>query len=158
MTLHFFWFSWSFVQDEGLDIISEGLGTLKNLAHDMNEVWMWFTYLCFILLLEEFRDWSLFQYFQELDRQVPLIDEIDTKVRAYSLTEILVFSMTSGSCKHFISSILTDDVLLPWQVDKVTSEIKSNNVRLKDTLHKVSVSWPYWSVPILTLCRQGYNY
>lgn len=29
-----FWF----LQDEGLDIISEGLDTLKNLAHDMNEV------------------------------------------------------------------------------------------------------------------------
>ncbi|TKY48506.1 Syntaxin-71 protein [Spatholobus suberectus] len=40
-------------QDEGLDLISEGLDTLKNLAHDMNE---------------------------ELDRQVPLMDEIDTKV------------------------------------------------------------------------------
>ncbi|CAK8536280.1 unnamed protein product [Lathyrus sativus] len=40
-------------QDEGLDIISEGLDTLKNLAHDMNE---------------------------ELDRQVPLMDEIDAKV------------------------------------------------------------------------------
>ncbi|KAF3441422.1 hypothetical protein FNV43_RR15336 [Rhamnella rubrinervis] len=40
-------------QDQGLDFISEGLETLKNLAHDMNE---------------------------ELDRQVPLIDEIDTKV------------------------------------------------------------------------------
>nr|AFK48407.1 unknown [Lotus japonicus] len=40
-------------QDEGLDIISEGLATLKNLAHDMNE---------------------------EIDRQVPLMDEIDTKV------------------------------------------------------------------------------
>lgn len=26
------------LQDEGLDIISEGLDTLKNLAHDMNEV------------------------------------------------------------------------------------------------------------------------
>lgn len=26
------------VQDEGLDIISDGLDTLKNLAHDMNEV------------------------------------------------------------------------------------------------------------------------
>ncbi|KAJ8623794.1 hypothetical protein MRB53_032324 [Persea americana] len=41
------------LQDQGLDIISEGLDTLKNLAHDMNE---------------------------ELDRQVPLIDDIDTKV------------------------------------------------------------------------------
>ncbi|KAL8496703.1 hypothetical protein ACS0TY_020401 [Phlomoides rotata] len=40
-------------QNEGLEIISEGLGTLKNLAKDMNE---------------------------EMDRQVPLIDEIDTKV------------------------------------------------------------------------------
>lgn len=26
------------MQDQGLDIISEGLDTLKNLAHDMNEV------------------------------------------------------------------------------------------------------------------------
>ncbi|KAL2250612.1 UNVERIFIED_CONTAM: Syntaxin-71 [Sesamum indicum] len=40
-------------QDQGLDMISEGLHTLKNMAHDMNE---------------------------ELDRQVPLMDEIDTKV------------------------------------------------------------------------------
>ncbi|XP_052174089.1 syntaxin-71-like isoform X2 [Diospyros lotus] len=40
-------------QDQGLDIISDGLDTLKNLAHDMNE---------------------------ELDRQVPLVDEIETKV------------------------------------------------------------------------------
>ncbi|XP_059430790.1 syntaxin-71-like isoform X1 [Corylus avellana] len=39
-------------QDQGLGIISDGLETLKNLAHDMNE---------------------------ELDRQVPLIDEIETK-------------------------------------------------------------------------------
>lgn len=28
----------TFVQDQGLDIISEGLDTLKNLANDMNEV------------------------------------------------------------------------------------------------------------------------
>nr|DAD26146.1 TPA_asm: hypothetical protein HUJ06_027614 [Nelumbo nucifera] len=40
-------------QDQGLDIISDGLDTLKNLAHDMNE---------------------------ELDRQVPLMDEIEAKV------------------------------------------------------------------------------
>ncbi|KAF5183137.1 syntaxin-71-like [Thalictrum thalictroides] len=40
-------------QDQGLDVIAEGLGTLKNMAHDMNE---------------------------ELDRQVPLMDEIDDKV------------------------------------------------------------------------------
>ncbi|KAJ4839805.1 hypothetical protein Tsubulata_032011 [Turnera subulata] len=43
----------SFPQDEGLDVISEGLDVLKNLAQDMSE---------------------------ELDRQVPLIDEIETKV------------------------------------------------------------------------------
>jgi len=40
-------------QDQGLDMIAEGLDTLKNMAQDINE---------------------------ELDRQVPLIDEIDTKV------------------------------------------------------------------------------
>lgn len=40
-------------QDEGLDIIGEGLATLKNMAADMNE---------------------------ELDRQVPLMDEMDDKV------------------------------------------------------------------------------
>lgn len=40
-------------QDQGLDVIAEGLDTLKNMAHDMNE---------------------------ELDRQVPLMDEIDDKV------------------------------------------------------------------------------
>uniref|UniRef100_J3M9J2 t-SNARE coiled-coil homology domain-containing protein n=1 Tax=Oryza brachyantha TaxID=4533 RepID=J3M9J2_ORYBR len=40
-------------QDEGLDVISEGLGTLKAMAADMNE---------------------------ELDRQVPLMDEMDEKV------------------------------------------------------------------------------
>eukprot|EP00249_Psilotum_nudum_P007000 c20233_g1_i1 orf=404-1216(-) len=40
-------------QDQGLETISEGLMTLKNMAEDINE---------------------------ELDRQVPLMDEIDTKV------------------------------------------------------------------------------
>ncbi|GAB2223243.1 hypothetical protein Droror1_Dr00017381 [Drosera rotundifolia] len=40
-------------QDQGLDVISEGLDTLKSLAIDMNE---------------------------ELDRQVPLMDEIEEKV------------------------------------------------------------------------------
>lgn len=75
-------------QDEGLDIISEGLGTLKDLAHDMHE---------------------------EMDRQVPLIDEIDTKV------------------------------------DKVTSDIKSNNVRLKENLIKVRSSRNF-CIDIILLC------
>ncbi|KAM0993867.1 hypothetical protein ACFX1X_009586 [Malus domestica] len=39
--------------DQGLDVISDGLDTLKNMAQDMNE---------------------------EFDRQVPLMDEIDSKV------------------------------------------------------------------------------
>ncbi|KAL7248151.1 hypothetical protein ACSBR2_002959 [Camellia fascicularis] len=43
-------------QDQGLEMISEGLDTLKNMAHDMNE---------------------------EFDRQVPLMDEIDTKVEEF---------------------------------------------------------------------------
>ncbi|GAB2209430.1 hypothetical protein Droror1_Dr00026644, partial [Drosera rotundifolia] len=40
-------------QDQGLDVISEGLDTLKDMAQDMNE---------------------------EFDKQVPLMDEIDEKV------------------------------------------------------------------------------
>ncbi|XP_057471403.1 syntaxin-71-like isoform X2 [Actinidia eriantha] len=40
-------------QDQGLEMIGEGLNTLKNVARDMNE---------------------------EMDGQVPLMDEIDTKV------------------------------------------------------------------------------
>ncbi|KAG5553702.1 hypothetical protein RHGRI_011555 [Rhododendron griersonianum] len=40
-------------QNQGLEVISEGLDTLKSMAHDMNE---------------------------EFDRQVPLMDEIDAKV------------------------------------------------------------------------------
>ncbi|WMV52350.1 hypothetical protein MTR67_045735 [Solanum verrucosum] len=44
---------WHVAQDQGLDVIAEGLDTLKNMASDMNE---------------------------ELDRQVPLMDEIDAKV------------------------------------------------------------------------------
>ncbi|KAK3028767.1 hypothetical protein RJ639_037988, partial [Escallonia herrerae] len=42
-----------FLKDEGLEVIAEGLDTLKNMASDMNE---------------------------ELDRQVSLMDEIDDKV------------------------------------------------------------------------------
>ncbi|CAI0470292.1 unnamed protein product [Linum tenue] len=41
------------MKQEGLDVIAEGLDTLKDMAHDMNE---------------------------ELERQVPLVDEIDEKV------------------------------------------------------------------------------
>ncbi|KAM3399080.1 syntaxin-71-like [Capsicum galapagoense] len=75
-------------QDEGLDVISEGLDTLKNLARDMNE---------------------------ELDRQVPLMDEIDTKV------------------------------------DKATSDIKNNNVRLKENINKVRSSSSF-CIDIILIC------
>ncbi|GMI97350.1 syntaxin of plants 72 [Hibiscus trionum] len=64
-------------QDEGLDVISEGLDKLKNIALDMNE---------------------------ELDRQVPLMDEIDKKV------------------------------------DQTTSDLRKNNVRLKETINQVRSS------------------
>ncbi|KAF9668986.1 hypothetical protein SADUNF_Sadunf14G0060500 [Salix dunnii] len=63
--------------DQGLDVIAEGLDALKNMAHDMNE---------------------------ELDRQVPLMDEIDDKV------------------------------------DRATSDLKTTNVRLKDTVNKMRSS------------------
>ncbi|XP_078431959.1 syntaxin-71-like [Wolffia australiana] len=75
-------------QDQGLDVISEGLDTLKNMAHDMNE---------------------------ELDRQVPLMDEIETKV------------------------------------DKATSDLKSTNVRLKETVTQMRSSRNF-CIDIILLC------
>ncbi|KMT20439.1 hypothetical protein BVRB_1g004330 [Beta vulgaris subsp. vulgaris] len=64
-------------QDEGLDFIAEGLDTLKDMAEAMNE---------------------------ELDRQEPLMDEMDTKA------------------------------------DRAASDLKSTNVRLKDTLNQLRSS------------------
>lgn len=75
------WFD--FLQDQGLDVIAEGLDTLKNMAHDMNEVW-----LCPIfnelLMSGKYVEYCLSLNYecclQEVDRQVPLMDEIDDKV------------------------------------------------------------------------------
>ncbi|GAY51475.1 Syntaxin-71 [Citrus sinensis] len=74
--------------DQGLDVIGEGLDTLKNMAHDMNE---------------------------EIDRQVPMMDEIDEKV------------------------------------DRATSDLKSTNVRLKDTLTQLRSSRNF-CIDIILLC------
>jgi hypothetical protein len=65
------------LQDEGLDIIGEGLETLRNMAADMNEV----TILCFfpshkMIMCSVLNCCD----HQELDRQVPLMDEMDDKV------------------------------------------------------------------------------
>ncbi|TXG73874.1 hypothetical protein EZV62_002453 [Acer yangbiense] len=79
---------YSIYLEQGLDVISEGLDTLKSLAQDMNE---------------------------ELDRQVPLMDEIDTKV------------------------------------DRATSDLKNNNVRLKETLFKMRSSRNF-CIDIILMC------
>lgn len=77
----YFWYLfYSLIQDQGLEVIAEGLDTLKNMAHDMNEVLLvqLFLFACAI------ESWTgiifLFNYCQEVDRQVPLMDEIDDKV------------------------------------------------------------------------------
>ncbi|GMJ10613.1 syntaxin of plants 72 [Hibiscus trionum] len=75
-------------QDEGLDVISEGLDMLKNIALDMNE---------------------------ELDRRAPLMDEIDSKV------------------------------------DQTTSDIRKNNVTLKQTITQIR-SGRNFSIDITLLC------
>jgi len=73
-----------YAQDQGLDIISEGLDTLKNLANDMNEVGLWILLLHMEYCPKKIDIYQLLWFFQELDRQVPLIDEIDTKVWNFS--------------------------------------------------------------------------
>ncbi|CAH2063234.1 unnamed protein product [Thlaspi arvense] len=75
-------------QDQGLDFIAEGLDTLKNMAQDINE---------------------------ELDRQEPLMDEMDTKI------------------------------------DKAATDLKSTNVRLKDTVTKLRSSRNF-CIDIILLC------
>ncbi|KAL9265378.1 Syntaxin-71-like protein [Drosera capensis] len=75
-------------QDQGLDVISEGLDTLKDMAQDMNE---------------------------EFDRQVPLMDEIDEKV------------------------------------DRATTDLKSTNVRLKETVMQLRSSRNL-CIDIILLC------
>ncbi|KAL0848573.1 hypothetical protein Bca101_021820 [Brassica carinata] len=75
-------------RDQGLDFIAEGLDTLKNMAQDINE---------------------------ELDRQEPLVDEIDTKI------------------------------------DKAATDLKSTNVRLKDTVTKLRSSRNF-CIDIILLC------
>ncbi|XP_074282555.1 syntaxin-71-like [Silene latifolia] len=64
-------------QDEGLDFIAEGLDTLKEMTEAMNE---------------------------EIDRQVPLMDEIHDKA------------------------------------DRASSDLKTTNVRIKDTVNKLRSS------------------
>ncbi|XVF22510.1 hypothetical protein REPUB_Repub12eG0178800 [Reevesia pubescens] len=75
-------------QDQGLEVIAEGLDTLKDMAHDMNE---------------------------EFDRQMPLMDEIDEKV------------------------------------DRAASDLKSTNVRLKDTVNQLRSSRNF-CIDIILLC------
>ncbi|GMI71168.1 syntaxin of plants 71 [Hibiscus trionum] len=76
------------MQDEGLDVISERLDMLKNIALDMNE---------------------------EIDRRAPLMDEIDSKV------------------------------------DQTTSDIRKNNVTLKQTITQIR-SGRNFSIDITLLC------
>ncbi|CAJ1955992.1 unnamed protein product [Sphenostylis stenocarpa] len=89
--------------EEGLDIISEGLDTLKDLARDMNE---------------------------ELDRQVPLMDEIENKnivMNMYKLRGLII------------------------QVDRATSDVKNTNVRLKKTLNEIRSSRNF-IIDIILIC------
>ncbi|MQL84500.1 hypothetical protein Taro_017001 [Colocasia esculenta] len=86
------------MQDQGLNFISEGLDTLKNLAQDMNE---------------------------ELDRQVPLMDEIDAKVSIYVSSVALLYTFTMY--------LMTRNSALS-QVDRATADLKNTNVRLKQTI------------------------
>lgn len=76
-----------FLQDQGLDVIAEGLDTLKDMARDMNEVSFVPCLSHFLRKITRIEFYSRgrckfnnISFFQELDRQVPLMDEIDDKV------------------------------------------------------------------------------
>lgn len=71
------------------------------------------------------------KHMQELDRQVPLMDEIDTKVRKCIIpafwTAVISVLLTYNELCFDLS-----------QVDKATSDLKNTNVRLKDTVTQVN--------------------
>lgn len=118
------------MQDQGLAVISEGLDTLKDMAHNMNEVCC-ICVLIFVSSSVKVTDsWNL-GHMQELDRQVPLMDEIDTKVRKCIIpvfwTAVISVLLTYNELCFDLS-----------QVDKATSDLKNTNVRLKDTVTQVN--------------------
>ena len=94
--------TFTFLQDQGLSMISEGLDTLKNMACDMNEVLIVCWKIClkcgickksclYVTIGRYVIDHGIWiqcvmWYVQELDRQVPLMDEIDTKVRSIAVS------------------------------------------------------------------------
>ncbi|KAJ8748996.1 hypothetical protein K2173_013436 [Erythroxylum novogranatense] len=99
-------------QDEGLDTIAEGLDTLKNMARDMNE---------------------------ELDRQVPLTDEIDDKVdRATSdlkntnvrlkdtVNQVITFLFSCENSDHIIHLHLFSCPLLSFGCDWTLFQLRSS--------------------------------
>ncbi|CAL5370677.1 unnamed protein product [Camellia sinensis] len=101
-------------QDQGLEVISEGLDTLKNMAHDLNE---------------------------EMDRQVPLMDGLTLSLMFTQDQGLEVISEGLDKLKDMARDLneeidrqvpLMDGLTL--RVDNATSDLKNTNVRLKDTV------------------------
>ena len=72
------------------------------------------------------------KFVQELDRQVPLMDEIDTKV-------INFIKLKNVNADWNLVIYLSSKIFfMCLQVDKATSDLKNTNVRLKDTVNQVT--------------------
>lgn len=72
------------------------------------------------------------KFVQELDRQVPLMDEIDTKV--INFVKFKIFN--AERLESYYLSIIKI-FFMRLQVDKATADLKNTNVRLKDTVNQV---------------------
>lgn len=72
------------------------------------------------------------KFVQELDRQVPLMDEIDTKVINFVKFKIFNAEWLES---YYLSIIKI--FFMRLQVDKATADLKNTNVRLKDTVNQV---------------------
>jgi hypothetical protein len=72
---------------------------------------------------------------QELDRQVPLMDEMDDKVGFWPPS---FFVLSSDCC------LRSAYILIKWwmQVDRANADLKNTNVRLKQTILQVKFSPP----------------
>lgn len=78
----------------------------------------------------------LLNYAQEMDRQVPLMDEIDTKVKKV-INSIFLFYVEINNLKK-INIARCFCAWLIIQVDRATSDVRNTNLRLKKTLTEVT--------------------
>ncbi|CAL5325850.1 unnamed protein product [Camellia sinensis] len=147
-------------QDQGLEVISEGLDTLKNMAYDLNEemdrqvplmdgltLSLMFTQDQGLEVISEgldkLKDMAR-DLNEEIDRQVPLMDGLTLSLMFTQDQGLEVISEGLDKLKDMARD-LNEEIdrqvplmdALTLRVDNATSDLKNTNVRLKDTVSQI---------------------